>query len=107
MLAAPSDFTYTLDDHSLLLKWKAPFSLPGSNIDFIVNASIAGFSDSLVTPHLNQTFSYSSLNISRCDSNHLIEFTVRGINPSGVGQPAAITVLVPQDEQQCSEQSQG
>ena len=72
-------------------------------MEFRIDVSIAGhpISLSVRTPHTNQTFTYSSLNISRCDSDHMIEFSVCGINLAGEGQPSSITVSIANDRNLC------
>ncbi len=58
-------------------------------MDFIVEAT-TDIVLRLLTSQTYQNVSYSDLNISRCDYNQTVHFTVRGVNQVGEGEPASI-----------------
>ncbi len=91
LTAAPINITVTITNNGFNLTWTPPFTLPGTEMNFIVEAMINSLLK-LLTSQTYQYFSCSDLNISHCDSNQTAHFTVRGINEVGEGEPASITL---------------
>ena len=102
LTAAPINITITAIKNGFELMWTPPFMLPGTEINFIVEATAHSLS-TLLTSQMHQNFSYSDLNISRCDYNQTVHFTVRGVNQVGEGEPASIILHLTSTENMCEE----
>ncbi len=102
LTTAPIRFTNASYKYGIELTWSPPFTLPGTEMEFIVEATIA--TDSLLrllTSQTHQNVSYSDLNISRCDSNQTVHFSVRGVNEVGEGEAASIILHLTPAESVC------
>ena len=92
-----------IKNDSLAINWSPPYILAGTEVEFRIIVSIPTHSSSLLTQHLNHTFSYSILNISRCFLDHQFNFLVHSSNQVGESEPVMLLVLIPQDASLCGE----
>ncbi len=92
--------TVITTNNGFKLRWSSPFTLPGTEMNFIVETTIESFLR-LLTSQTHHNLSYSDLNISRCDSNQTVHFTVRGVNEVGEGEAASITLRLTPAENLC------
>ncbi len=100
LTAAPINITITTTKNGFELTWTPPFTLPGTEMEFIVEATTNSLSR-LLTSQTYQNVSYSDLNISRCDSNQTVHFTIRGVNQVGEGELASIIFHLTPAENVC------
>ncbi len=80
---------------SVLITWTPPSTLPGTTMNFTINASVGDHSKTFATSQDNFLIGLCDLGVnSSCYSNCELSVVVRSINQAGVGEPASITVPV-------------
>ncbi len=104
-IAEPTNLRLTYNEKNIYLSWIRPHTLPNTQSIFAINLSVFNCSNfSFTTANTQVSFSYTSLNIDRCNSDHTVSISVHGVNRAGEGEPSFVQAVIPQSqEENCSQ----
>ena len=101
----PTDLTVTIQEDSMIvqLSWTPPFT-HFDLLGYIVKIQESSHVRKVSTVLSHHSFHFSDLNItdrSRCTTSYQISLSVCGVNQTGEGQFANITLNIPKDDRGC------